>query len=70
MYLLTKIYESTDLFSIKTNMIKKAIQIYGKILPVRGKPNFYHCFTIECNKIIFWFNLPNSYTTKVLIQDI
>jgi hypothetical protein len=69
MSLITKIYESSDLLNIKTNMIKRAMQMYGKILPIHGKSSFYHCFTTERNKIIFWFNLPNE-TTKVLVQDI
>ena len=52
----------------KNLLINKAIMSYGpKIDPCGDFISFYDCFTIENNKLCFWFNINKN--TKVLIED-
>jgi hypothetical protein len=48
--------------NLKKIMIKKAKNRYKKILPCGKKANFEDCFTVEKNKLLFWFNTEDQST--------
>lgn len=53
---------------IKLTMIEKARQNYSRIFPCGLKADLAECFTVEANRIFFWFNTEDE-TTHVLSMD-
>lgn len=47
---------------IKRLLIKKAKTTHKKIYPCKGKDRLDDCFTVEGQKIIFWFNTADCNT--------
>ena len=54
---------------LKKKMILKARQQYNRIYPCSSKKNFGDSFTVEENRILFWFNTPDK-STHVLTQEL
>jgi hypothetical protein len=54
---------------LKQKMIRTAKGQYQAIFPCSEKKSLGDCFTIEENRIFFWFNTADE-TTHVLTQDI
>lgn len=53
-------------------IISKAREKYGEIVPCGGKPDLYECFTYEplLDLLIFWFNPEKSRSTHALTYKI
>jgi hypothetical protein len=54
---------------IKEKMIQKALGVHKKIFPCKGKTHINDCFTVEGQKIIFWFNTEDE-NTHILFEKI
>lgn len=57
---------------LKSLLIEKAIKENKEeeVVPAGTKRYLHECFTIEDNKLCFWFNLKSQETTKLLIREI
>jgi hypothetical protein len=53
--------------NIKERLIKQAQERYNKIFPCSSKQTLDDSFTIENNKIFFWFNTEDK-STHVLME--
>ena len=53
--------------SIKRKMIANARKKYRRIFPCSFRRNLDECFTIENDKIIFWFNT-EDFSTHTLTE--
>jgi hypothetical protein len=51
--------------ALKKNMIKKAMEQYKHIVPCSTTSSFKECFTIEGNRMYFWFNTRDRSTHVV-----
>jgi hypothetical protein len=54
---------------LKRKMIIQARNQYQQIYPCSSKKNLGDCFTVEEDRILFWFNTPDE-TTHVLTQEL
>ena len=54
---------------MKITLFRKAILQHRAIMPCGNKTRFVDCFTIEKNKLYFWFNITSG-TTKMLSAKI
>jgi hypothetical protein len=54
---------------LKEKLIRKAIGVHKKIFPCKGKSRIDECFTVEGQKIIFWFNTEDE-NTHILFEKI
>jgi len=54
---------------IKRELRKEAEEKHGKIYPAGQMRELDDCYTVEDNKVLFWFN-PEDQTTKVLAREI
>jgi len=50
---------------LKQNMIRKAVRRYKNIAPCSPRRSLDDCFTVEENKLYFWFNT-EDHSTHVL----
>lgn len=55
--------------TLKKEMIKKAKIRFKKILPCGRKRKFTECFTIERDRVFFWFNTKDQ-STHVLYSEL
>ena len=55
--------------TLKKEMIKKAKIRFKKILPCGSKRKFAECFTIERDRVFFWFNT-KDHSTHVLYSEL
>lgn len=55
--------------SLKGEMIEQARHEYGTVEPCINRPSLDQCFTIEGNKLVFWFNEPTR-STRVITREI
>lgn len=58
--------------ALENQLIDKAKQIYGEILPCGLKTRLADCFTYEkeLGKLVFWFNVASDNSTRALIMKI
>jgi hypothetical protein len=54
----------------KKNLIEEAEKKFGDIIYVSNKKNWDDCFTVEKDKIIFWFNTKKDGSTHMLRADL
>jgi hypothetical protein len=54
---------------LKQEMIRTARKRYQAIYPCASKKSLSECFTLEEDRIVFWFNTEDS-TTHVLTEQI
>jgi hypothetical protein len=54
---------------LKENMIKRAKDRYKNISPCPTRGTLEECFTMENNKIYFWFNTEDK-STHVLAEQV
>jgi hypothetical protein len=54
--------------NLKKNMIRKAMKRYKNIAPCAKHPSLEDCFTIEDDKIYFWFNTEDHSTHVVTAE--
>jgi hypothetical protein len=47
---------------IQTQLIVKAMEKYGWIKPCSNKNSLSECFTVESDKVLFWFNTSDNNT--------
>ena len=50
-------------------LIKDARKKHGKIYPCGSKKSFGDCFTVQDNKLYFWFDTPDR-STHVLEKEV
>ena len=55
--------------NLKSQLIERAIEKYEEITPVGHCQSLDECFTIEDNKLLFWFNKPKEGDTTGLIYE-
>jgi hypothetical protein len=57
---------------LKLKLILQAKKLYNHIDPCGNKDTLYECFTINENKLIFWFNTKDHSThmIKVSLENI
>ena len=55
--------------TLKKTMIKKAKSRFKKILPCGRGRKFAECFTIEKERVLFWFNTEDK-STHVVCSDV
>jgi hypothetical protein len=60
--------DKINMNTIKRTMIKKAKNRFKKILPCGRKRKFAECFTVEKDKVFFWFNTEDQ-STHVLYSE-
>jgi len=54
---------------LKSLLIERAIEKYQEILPAGSKTSLEECFTVEDDKLCFWFNKPKEGHTTGLIYE-
>jgi hypothetical protein len=54
---------------LKQKMILRAKKQYKQIHPCTSKKSFRDCFTVEKDRMIFWFNTADE-TTHILMQEL
>ena len=54
---------------VKKSMIRKARKKYEQIYPCATKKGFGDCFTVDEDRIMFWFNTADE-STHVLTQEL
>jgi hypothetical protein len=54
---------------IKKTLINRAKMQFKQIYPCSTKKRLKECFTVEEDKMIFWFNTEDE-TTHIIIQDL
>jgi len=54
---------------MKLELIRSAQKQYSAIYPCSSKKNLGECFTLEEDRIVFWFNTADA-TTHVLTQEL
>ena len=54
---------------LKESLIRKALSVHKSIYPCNGKLKLEDCFTVEENRVIFWFNTTDR-NTHALSADI
>ena len=55
--------------AIKKKMIAEAEKKYRKILPCSSRRSLDECFTIEKNRVVFWFNT-EDFSTHMLSTEL
>jgi hypothetical protein len=60
--------DKINMNTIKKTMIKKAKSRFKKILPCGQRRDFDECFTVENDKVFFWFNTEDE-STHVLSTE-
>jgi hypothetical protein len=54
--------------AIKKTMIKKAKSRFKKVLPCGQRRNLDECFTVEKDKVLFWFNTEDESTHVICAE--
>lgn len=54
---------------LQKQMISQARRQYHQIFPCATKGSLRECFTVEENRILFWFNTADE-TTHVLAEEL
>ena len=54
---------------IKRELRQEAEEKHGKIHPPGRMKKLDDCYTVEDNKVLFWFN-PEGQTTRVITRDL
>ncbi len=60
--------DKINMNTIKKTMIKKAKCRFKKILPCGERRSLDECFTVEKDKVLFWFNTEDE-STHVLSSE-
>ena len=51
----------------KAHLIKAAVSKYETIAPCSDKTSLEECFTVDNDKLLFWFNTPDC-STHLLVE--
>ncbi|MBN2038271.1 MAG: hypothetical protein JW768_16140 [Chitinispirillaceae bacterium] len=54
---------------LKQKLILRAKKQYKQIYPCSSKKSIRDCFTVENDRMIFWFNTADE-TTHILMQEL
>jgi len=63
------ISDKINMNAIKKTMIKKAKNRFKRILPCGRRRKLDECFTVENDKVLFWFNTEDE-STHVLSSEV
>jgi hypothetical protein len=55
--------------SVKKELIDEATRSHRIILPTARRIDISECFTVMCDKMVFWFNTPDG-STHILTRDL
>lgn len=53
----------------KEKLLKKAQEVYKKVLPCGGRKSFSECFTVYENELVLWFNTKDG-STHIVRKEI
>ncbi len=54
---------------LKLDILASALERYQKIYPCSERRDFSECFTVEGNRLYFWFNTEDD-STHVMFKEI
>ena len=59
--------DTLNMNTLKKTMIKKAKSRFKKILPCGRRRSLKQCFTVEKDKVFFWFNTEDE-STHLMVE--
>ena len=55
--------------TIKLNLIRQALKLHKKIYPCGTKATLAECFTLERDKVLFWYDTEDRSTHLVMAKS-